>query len=236
VKGSSQKCQIGRTSSAVPFELHALFLPTTRETLDLLSVSPVRGQHRGEPRNDRRDFVHAKCHPLSGPLGIANGSAIRARVRVSLSRSSLSLSRSLVQIDAVQRKVGAEKWKTQIESPCTLRNCETATFAVGAKWFAVSRWSFLVLPAAKMFGDVIQMTGDFGKNTKWLATDTIRSKKSVSTLKIMYCPSFRLRTECSTIPKRRKIESRKDLASLSPSHGDHKRNLRNGTPCQLSRG
>jgi len=88
VKGSSQKCQIGRTSSAVPFELHALFLPTTRETLDLVTVSPVRGQHRGGPRNDRRDFVHAKCHPLIGPLGIANGSAIRARVRVSLSRSS----------------------------------------------------------------------------------------------------------------------------------------------------
>jgi len=28
-----------------------------------------------------------------------------------------------------------------------------------------------------MFGDVIQMTGDFGKNTKWLATDTIRTQK-----------------------------------------------------------
>jgi hypothetical protein len=43
MKGSSQKCQNGGTSSAVRFELHALFLPTTRETLDLLSVNPVRG-------------------------------------------------------------------------------------------------------------------------------------------------------------------------------------------------
>src|SRR5258708_35562854 len=47
-------------------------------------------------------------------------------------------------------------------------------------WCQVVRSQPMVIPRAPCRQDVrrrIQMTGDFGKNTKWLATDKIRTQK-----------------------------------------------------------
>jgi hypothetical protein len=45
---------------------------------------------------------------------------------------------SLVQTDARQRKISAEKWKTEYDRPIYFVELETVTFAAGARWIAVS--------------------------------------------------------------------------------------------------
>jgi len=45
---------------------------------------------------------------------------------------------SLVEIDAHQRKISTEKWKTEFDVPSTSWSFETAMCAVGVRWTGVS--------------------------------------------------------------------------------------------------